>query len=106
MSARSDDKHNRQGNDDMTDLAQELAAQYAQAIELEKSAWHALQAHAPGSPDRAVAWAAWSEAISRTNRAWRQLSSHTLSSPHHAHPAAAPEMLQPPAISARHAPSH
>lgn len=65
----------------MTDAIQNLAARYAQAIELEKSAWHALQAQAPGSCARAKAWAAWSEAISRTNTAWRQLSCQTLSEP-------------------------
>jgi hypothetical protein len=64
----------------MIDATHNVAAHYADAIEREKSAWHALQAHAPGSRDRAQAWAAWSEAISRTNKAWRQLSSETLSS--------------------------
>ena len=56
-------------------------AHYAEAIEFEKSAWHALQAEAPGSHGRAQAWATWSEAISRTNQAWRQLSCQTASRP-------------------------
>jgi len=57
------------------------AAHYAQAIEYEKSAWHALQAEAPGSHSRAKAWATWSEAISRTNQAWRQLGCQSASRP-------------------------
>ena len=88
----------------MTDATQNLAAHYAEAIEMEKFAWHALQAHAPGSSDRAQAWATWSEAISRTNKAWRQLSSQTLSRPAcgtgaaadepPCHPTAAPQVRQ------------
>lgn len=57
------------------------AAHYAEAIEYEKSAWHALQAEAPGSHNRAQAWAVWSEAISRTNQAWRQLSCQPVARP-------------------------
>lgn len=56
-------------------------AYYAEAIEFEKSAWHALQAEAPGSHSRARAWATWSEAISRTNQAWRQLSCQSAARP-------------------------
>lgn len=76
-------KHNNSGEKQMTDATQDLAAHYADAIEFERTAWHALQAYAPGSRDRAQAWATWSEAISRTNHAWRQLSCHTLSKPRH-----------------------
>lgn len=65
----------------MTGATQNLAAVYADAIQLEKIAWKALQAQPPDSRDRAEAWATWSEAISRTNRAWRQLSCQTLSQP-------------------------
>ncbi len=65
----------------MTQPTHNPAARYAQAIEFEKSAWHALQAEAPGSNQRAQAWATWSEAISRTNHAWRQLSSQSASRP-------------------------
>lgn len=65
----------------MSEAEQNLAARYVAAIELEKIAWHALQAQPPGTSARATAWAAWSAAITRTNRAWRQLSCHTLSSP-------------------------
>ncbi|MBA3773460.1 MAG: hypothetical protein H0X13_13505 [Ramlibacter sp.] len=53
----------------------ELAAQYAQAIESERAAWHELQACRPGSQGRAQAWDKWAQAISQTNRAWRALSS-------------------------------
>ena len=59
----------------------DLAAHYADAIEFEKRAWEALQAQAPGSRERASAWANWSEAISSTNRAWRNLNCRTLSQP-------------------------
>ncbi len=65
----------------MTQPTQNPAAHYAQAIEFEKSAWHALQAEAPGSCGRAQAWATWSEAISRTNHAWRQLSCQSAARP-------------------------
>lgn len=62
----------------------DLAARYADAVELERAAWQELQAHKPGTTGRAEAWAAWTQAISSTNRAWRQLSSR----PHlHAQPA-------------------
>jgi hypothetical protein len=67
----------------MTDKRQNAAGDYADAIELERTAWHALQAHPPGSQRRTEAWAAWSEAISRTNRAWRELSCQTWSTPRH-----------------------
>lgn len=63
---------------------EDLAAHYADAVQFEKTAWQALQAHKPGSAARAEAWATWAQAISSTNRAWRQLSSRTYP---HAQPA-------------------
>lgn len=77
----------------MSDAEQNLAARYVAAIELEKVAWHALQAQPPGTNARASAWAAWSTAISRTNRAWRQLSGDTLTRPRHCPDAAGHERL-------------
>ena len=59
----------------------DLAAAYAASVEHERAAWHALHAHAPGTPERARAWDAWSEAIVRTNRAWRQLSARRIGHP-------------------------
>ena len=44
-------------HDDRKDV---LAAQYTQSVEREREAWQALQACAPGSPERARAWEAWS----------------------------------------------
>jgi hypothetical protein len=67
----------------MTDSTQTPAALYANAIALEKVAWQALQAQAPGS-GREQAWAKWSEAIARTNRAWRQLGFEEISAGCHA----------------------
>jgi hypothetical protein len=53
------------------------AAQYARAVEDERTAWQALQALPRGSARRAQAWTEWSQALSRTNQAWRRLSCHT-----------------------------
>ena len=61
------------------DHALSLEAQYAEALQHERAALHALQAHESGTEDNGGAWQDWSEAISRTNEAWRELSSHTLS---------------------------
>lgn len=83
----------------MSDAVQNLAARYAEAIELEKTAWHALQAQPPGSSGRAEAWATWSTAITRTNRAWRQLSCQTLSRPRAEARRAAREAASPPLCS-------
>ncbi len=59
----------------MTELqTEELEAQYAQAVDLESAAQHALQAQAPGTEAHGRAWQEWSAAITRTNRAWRQLA--------------------------------
>jgi hypothetical protein len=51
------------------------AAQYADSIEFERAARQAMEAHPPGSRERAQAWHEWSAAIVRTNQAWRRLSS-------------------------------
>jgi hypothetical protein len=50
------------------------AAEYTTAVELESQAFRELQAHGPGTEERARAWRAWSEAIVRTNRAWRRMN--------------------------------
>ena len=55
-----------------------LEALYAQALQHERAALHALQAHESGTDDNGRAWQDWSEAITRTNEAWRELSSHPL----------------------------
>lgn len=70
----------------MTSPTTDLAARYDAAVEFEREAWQALQAHEPGSTARAEAWSAWSQAISNTNRAWRELNSHN----HSAQPVPAP----------------
>jgi len=67
--------------------APSLEAQYAQALEHERAALHALHALRPGSDGNARAWQDWSGAIHRTNEAWRELSSHTLGMQPHAAPA-------------------
>ncbi|MDP3759611.1 MAG: hypothetical protein Q8R01_03705 [Ramlibacter sp.] len=69
--------------------APSLEAQYAQALEHERAALHALQALRPGSDGSARAWQDWSEAIHRTNEAWRELSRHTLGQHPHLAPATA-----------------
>jgi hypothetical protein len=69
---------------------EDLAAQYADAVEFERMAWLELHAHEPGSPARAEAWATWAEAISSTNRAWRELSSRTYPSGQPARPTTQP----------------
>ena len=51
-----------------------LSAQYSESVERERDAWQALQAHPPGTPERARAWDAWTEAIVQTNHAWRRLN--------------------------------
>lgn len=68
---------------------QSLEAQYAEALQHEKAALHALQAHDAGTDGNAHAWQEWSEAISRTNQAWRELSSHSLGRHPHGLPATA-----------------
>jgi hypothetical protein len=68
-------------NTDAADTPGVLAARYADAVRLEKTAWQALQAQAPGSCDRVQAWAGWMEAIAQTNRAWRELNSRALTNP-------------------------
>ena len=60
----------------------ELDAQYANAVEDERAAWHHLQAQLPGSALRVEAWTRWSEAISKTNTAWRRLNAAQRSFPH------------------------
>jgi hypothetical protein len=59
----------------------DLSRHYDESVERERSAWHELHSHAPGSDERARAWNAWSDAIMRTNQAWRRLSASRLSSP-------------------------
>ncbi len=60
----------------------ELAAVYADSVEREREAWHALQSFPPGSIGRARAWEDWSRAITITNLAWRQLSAGRAARPH------------------------
>jgi hypothetical protein len=60
--------------DEYTNTSDPLAAEYAESVDLERSAWAELHSHAPGSPERIQAWKEWSRAISRTNDAWRRLS--------------------------------
>lgn len=72
-----------------------LEAIYAESVDREREAWAALHSLAPGTPQRASAWDAWSQAIMRTNQAWRKLSAarvghavHSTSrgtAPEHAH---------------------
>jgi hypothetical protein len=66
---------------DTTHDTPDLAAVYAQSVEREREAWHALHSHPPGTPERALAWDAWSEAIVHTNRAWRKLSASRIGRP-------------------------
>ena len=66
---------------DTTHPTDDLALVYAESVDREREAWHALHSHAPGTPERALAWHAWSEAIVRTNRAWRQLSASRIGHP-------------------------
>jgi hypothetical protein len=44
---------------------------YDESVRQERAAWQALQSQPPGSPERELAWEAWSQAIVRTNLAWR-----------------------------------
>ena len=53
-----------------------LTEAYARSVEHERAAWHELQLHEPGSPERIRAWKLWSEAISSTNDAWRRLNAY------------------------------
>lgn len=71
-----------------------LEARYAQALQHERAALHALQSHAPGTDGSARAWQAWSEAIAHTNEAWRELNSHALSSHTHTTPFAPHSSVQ------------
>jgi hypothetical protein len=59
----------------------DLAAQYTESVACEKEAWQALQAHQPGTPERARAWEAWSAAIMQTNQAWRRLNARRFADP-------------------------
>ena len=74
---------------DSTHLTDDLAAVYADSVDREREAWHALHSHPPGTPERARAWHAWSEAIARTNRAWRKLSASRIGQALHRPSAAA-----------------
>ena len=66
---------------DTTHPTDDFEALYAESVDREREAWHALHSHAPGTPERARAWDAWSEAIVRTNRAWRKLSASRIGHP-------------------------
>lgn len=68
-------------NTEFADWTALLAARYAEAVQYEKDAWHALQHQSPGSGERVEAWAHWIEAIARTNGAWRELKSRSLMRP-------------------------
>ena len=59
---------------DTPETTSDLAALYSASVDQEREAWHALHAHAPGTPERARAWETWSQAIVRTNHAWRRLN--------------------------------
>jgi hypothetical protein len=64
--------------------ARSLEARYADALQHERAALHALRGHGTGTDANARAWQEWSEAITRTNHAWRELSCHALARHPHA----------------------
>ncbi|HUR90143.1 MAG TPA: hypothetical protein VMZ74_13725 [Ramlibacter sp.] len=52
---------------------------YDESVKRERAAWQALQSQPPGSPERELAWEAWSQAIVRTNLAWRHYTASRVS---------------------------
>jgi hypothetical protein len=75
------DREAKAMNTEFADWTALLTARYAEAVQYEKDAWHALPHQSPGSGERVEAWAHWIDAIARTNGAWRELKSRSLMRP-------------------------